>query len=1219
MQNDINDLKPENPDHSDNALFVSQEGFRHLFDSLINGCAYCRIIYEKGVAVDFIHEAVNPAFSKLTGLKEVVGKKASEVLPTLHESNPELLERFARVAESGIADRFEIHIKALNAWHDISAFSCSKGEFFGVFEDITARKETEHKLKESEDRFRKLFERHAAIKLLIHACTGAIIDANPAAARFYGWSVEELRQMQIGQINLLPTEEIKKNLEKISASEQQQFCFRHRRADNSVCDVEVFCNKIEIAGDELIYAIIHDITDRNQAEQKLKESEERFRKLFESHSAIQLVTDPDTGAIVDANPAAAKFYGWSVEELRKMKTEQLSINSPQTVKINLENIRSSEQSRLFFCHRRVDDSVRDVEVFSNKIEIAGKELLYSIIHDVTERKLAEKKLTDSEVRFRTLFESNSAIKLLIDHATGAIIDANPKAAEFYGWSVDKLRKLKIEQLSILSPATVKENLKKISSSEQNSFLFRHRRADNSLCDVEVFSNKVTIEGKELLYTIIHDITDRKLAEEKLRESEERFRHLFENHSAIKMLINPDTGNIVDANPAAAKFYGWSIEELRQMQMQQINILPPEAVKKEMEKCKLAKRNHFEFRHKRKDGSIRDVEVLSSGIKIAGRILLYSIIHDDTERKRLEIITEFRLHLFKMAESHSVTELIQATLDKAERVTESSIGFCHLIMDDNAPSIEIWSTNTIKINSRMKGHRRGGHPSLDRSVLWADALRERKAVIHNDYSAFWPKHGGPDTHPGITRTLVVPVMKGKNVMAMLGVANKPFLYDEEDIRWVNALANIASDIIDTKLAGAREKKTLEALIQSQKMEIVGRLTGGIAHDFSNMLCVILGYTEMALKDITPELPIHANLEAIHTAATRSADLSQKLLAFARNKSVTPKIIELNTMVEGMITLLKRLIGEDITLLWKPESETAKVNIEPVHLDQILANLCLNARDAIENNGQITIETSLLHLDKADCVDYHLNKEAGDYVILSVTDNGHGIEKKYLPHIFEPFFTTKPVGQGTGLGLSIIYSIIKQNNGYIECESKRQKGSTFRIYLPRYKDDAGITKPAKGEPKPEIAITHGKATILLVEDEPDILVLCKEMFEQNGYTVLSASTPSDAIQLAEEHKNEINLLLSDVVLPEMSGCDLYKKLLPTISDLKALFMSGYTADVIARHEVLDKSVNFIQKPFRFKSLSIAVHETLAPPPRVVGYPERRRRRSADLTKGYQAKNN
>ena len=385
--------------------------------------------------------------------------------------------------------------------------------------------------------------------------------------------------------------------------------------------------------------------------------------------------------------------------------------------------------------------------------------------------------------------------------------------------------------------------------------------------------------------------------------------------------------------------------------------------------------------------------------------------------------------------------------------------------------------------------------------------------------------------------------------------------------------------------------MDALIHSQKMAIFGQLTGGIAHDFSNMLCVILGYTEMALENVVPELPLHTDLQAIHNAATRSADLSKQLLSFARGTCVTPKILPLNYMVEGMITLLRRLITENITLDWIPGKEAAKVRIDPIHLDQILANLCVNARDAMKGSGRITFGTSLIHLNQTDCNACHNNKGPGDYVMLSFSDNGSGIDKINLSHIFEPFFTTKEAGKGTGLGLSIIHSIVKQNNGYIECKSSRTKGTTFKVYLPRYEDTFDV---AENERNPELAHSHCNATILLVEDEPDILTLCKEMFEQNGYTVLSAASPKEAIRLADQHKDKIDLLLSDVVLPEMSGCDLYKKLLPTISDLKALFMSGYTPDVIASHGFLNDRVNFIQKPFRFKSLSVAVHETLASVP-------------------------
>ncbi|MEI7825833.1 MAG: ATP-binding protein, partial [Chlorobiaceae bacterium] len=728
-------------------------------------------------------------------------------------------------------------------------------------------------------------------------------------------------------------------------------------------------------------------------------------------------------------------------------------------------------------------------------------------------------------------------------------------------------------------------------------------------DVEFISYVYTVGDEKAIQCTIRDITYQKQLREyekrqfqneekekrsaELQESEERFRKLFESHTAIQLILDPEIGSIVDANQAAAKFYGWRVEELRQMKIEQLSILSPETVKKNLEKICSSEQNHFFFSHRRKEGSPRNVEVFSNIIETSGKKLLYAIIHDITERKKLEAINAIRRRLFKRAELHSVEALLRATLDEAEELTESSIGFCCLLMDETTvPSLEVWSTNSIKKSNLMKRYK-GDQSLLNKSGIWADAQQEQKAVIHNDYKALMKLRGTPNEHTGFTRTLVVPVMKGKRVIAYMGVGNKYFPYDEDDIRWVTALADIANTVIDSKLAKVSEKKTLDALIQSQKMEIVGQLTGGIAHDFGNMLCVILGYTEMALKEVVPELPLHADLVAIHNAATRSADLSQKLLTFARNKSVTPKILPLNKMVEGMVSLLQRLIGKQITLTWIPDSEPAKVRIDPVHLDQILANLCVNGRDAIEKNGHITIETSHRSLNQADCTSGNNSKEPGEYVILTVTDNGSGIAKKDLPHIFEPFFTTKAAEKGTGLGLSIIQSIVNQNHGYIECESTRKQGTSFTVYLPRYE---GVEESTESAPPPEPAASHSTATILLVEDEPDILLLCKEMFEDNGYTVLAAATPTEAIQLAEQHREKINLLLSDVVLPEMTGCDLYKKLLPTISDLKALFMSGYTPDVIASQGLFDEKIGFIQKPFRFKSLSLAVHETLAslPPP-------------------------
>jgi PAS domain S-box-containing protein len=386
-----------------------------------------------------------------------------------------------------------------------------------------------------------------------------------------------------------------------------------------------------------------------------------------------------------------------------------------------------------------------------------------------------------------------------------------------------------------------------------------------------------------------------------------------------------------------------------------------------------------------------------------------------------------------------------------------------------------------------------------------------------------------------------------------------------------------------LSGRKQLET--QLIQAQKMQSVGQLAGGVAHDFNNMLSVIIGNTEMALNKVAPSEPLHKALQNILNAGRRSADLTRQLLAFARKQNVTPKILDLNETVESMLKMLRRLIGEDIDLAWLPNSTLWPVKMDPNQIDQILANLCVNARDAITGGGKVTIKTENTVLDHAYCT-YHADFVPGDYVLLSVSDNGCGMDKRTLSNIFEPFFTTKEVGQGTGLGLSMVYGIVKQNNGFINVYSEPLQGTTFKIYLPRYAGKAvQIQKEDMAEP-----LQRGNEIILLVEDEPTILEMTATMLESLGYTVLTAGRPSEAIRLAGEHDSEINLLLTDVVMPEMNGRDLAQNMLPLYPQIKHLFMSGYTANVIAHQGVLDEGVHFIQKPFSVNDLATKVREAL-----------------------------
>lgn len=382
-----------------------------------------------------------------------------------------------------------------------------------------------------------------------------------------------------------------------------------------------------------------------------------------------------------------------------------------------------------------------------------------------------------------------------------------------------------------------------------------------------------------------------------------------------------------------------------------------------------------------------------------------------------------------------------------------------------------------------------------------------------------------------------------------------------------------------------KRLQEQLLQSQKMESVGQLAGGLAHDFNNMLGVIVGNAELAMESLDPAEPVHAELSEICKAARRSADLTQQLLAFARKQPIVPVVLKLNETVAKMLKMLHRLIGENIDLQWRPGKKIWPIKMDPSQIDQVMTNLCVNARDAIADVGKISIETENTHFDDAFCHD-HPVFVAGDYVRLRVRDDGCGMQPQVIAKVFEPFFTTKSTGNGTGLGLAMVYGIVKQNGGFIDVASTAGHGSTFDIYLPR-EPDADTESPHE---EMEATETVSDTTILVVDDEPAILRLTTTMLQRMGYTVLSASSPDAAIRLADEYDDEIHLLLTDVIMPMMNGRDLAERLLVFAPKLKQLFMSGFTADIISDKGALEKGVHFIQKPFSMKGLASKLQHVL-----------------------------
>ncbi len=409
--------------------------------------------------------------------------------------------------------------------------------------------------------------------------------------------------------------------------------------------------------------------------------------------------------------------------------------------------------------------------------------------------------------------------------------------------------------------------------------------------------------------------------------------------------------------------------------------------------------------------------------------------------------------------------------------------------------------------------------------------------------------------------------------------------EDDKGNVTGLRGVIMDITSSKLAEEERDKLQAQLNQAQKMESIGRLAGGVAHDYNNKLFVIIGYTEMAMRKMASDDPLQKDLKEIYNSAWRSADITRQLLAFARKQTISPKVLNLNETVEGMLKMLRRLIGEDIDLVWLPGKHPDPVRVDPSQIDQILANLCVNARDAIGGVGRITIETDNVRLDEEYCAD-RPGFKSGGFVMLAVKDDGCGMDKETMDNVFEPFFTTKSVGEGTGLGLATVYGIVKQNNGFIDVHSEPSKGAAFRIYLPRHE---GESPRFTVRDETETPLARGE-TVLIVEDEAPVLKLAKIILDRLGYTVLDAATPSRALVLAEEHAGEISLLITDVVMPEMNGRDLADQLRGICHGLKVLFMSGYTANTIAHRGVLDEGMNFIQKPFSKRDLAVKVREAL-----------------------------
>ena len=757
-----------------------------------------------------------------------------------------------------------------------------------------------------------------------------------------------------------------------------------------------------------------------------------------------------------------------------------------------------------------------------------------------ELRRTQEKLDASRTRYFDLYDLAPVGYVTISE-TGLILEANITAANLLGIARDDLVKLRFSRFILNEYQGTFYLLRKqiLETSEPQSCELQMARQGGAPFWARLEATTVRDEsGAPENRLVLSDITESKLAEVALRRSEAKLEKIVSNIGDVVALIDQD-GITRYKSPNIERLFGWKpTEVVGRDVLSNVHPEDKELVKNFFDTL-LSEPNATgttEYRYQCRDGSYRWIEF--TGVNLLHDPDLNGLLgdyHDLSKRKQAGAERELlAMAIAQAAEIVLITDAL-GDIEYVNPAFESLTGYTREEVIGRNPRF-------LKSGQQDVAFYREMWATLTRGKIWQGTLVDRK------------KDG-------------------------------TFITMETSISPVHDSAGTIVNYVAAKRDITLELSLRAQFDQAQKMESVGRLAGGVAHDFNNMLGVILGYTELALEQVGPAHPIFDDLQEIRNAAERSADLTRQLLAFSRQRTRAPKVLDLSETIAGMLKMLGRLIGEDIKLVFDPGKNLWPTKIDPSQLDQILVNLCVNARDAITDIGRITIEIGNSKFDEEFCAS-HAGFLPGEYVGVSVTDTGSGMDKATLAHIFEPFFTTKEMGKGTGLGLATVYGIVKQNRGFINVYSEVGEGTRFTIYLSRHVGDEA-QKNAEEKASPD---ERGRETILLVEDEPAILSMTKVLLERQGYIVLAASTPDQAIGIAKEHANAIHLLMTDVVMPEMNGRELAKTLQELYPGLQLLFMSGYTANVIDHHGVLDSDVCFIQKPFSMHDLFAMIRKAL-----------------------------
>lgn len=759
-----------------------------------------------------------------------------------------------------------------------------------------------------------------------------------------------------------------------------------------------------------------------------------------------------------------------------------------------------------------------------------------------------KRVWNNDESFRAIFENANDGFLIASASDRKFVEANKNMCLMLGYTLAEIRALGVEDIHPRQdlPRVIEAFEQQVRGELSVAEALPVLRKDGTVFYADISTAQIIVEGQPYALGSFRDITERLQVQADLRESEELFRSLFENAPIGLSVVGLDD-RLLRVNPALCNFLGYSNDELLARTVSEITH-PDYRELEASNKSSILDDSQQSFQMEKR--------YLHADGRIVWGQLSVSPLNDDEGNIRYFLGQLEDINTRKQAE---------------DELKESEAKF-RMLFDQANDGIFVLDLKGNFIDLNQTAHERLGYTKEEMLAMSVSELDPP------EFAARVPARMEKIRQEG--KAIFESAHLRKDGTAMPVEVNSRVI----DFRGQKVLFSVIRDITERQVAELEKEKLQAQLMQAGKMEAVGRLAGGVAHDFNNMLGAILGNAELAMMETREEDPIYDNLQEITQAARRSADLTRQLLAFARKQSINQQVMDLNARVTGMLKMVERLVGEDIKLSWKPGPDLAPVKMDPTQVDQLLINLAVNARDAIEGVGIIAIETETVVLDEAFCRD-HIGSIPGDYVELEVSDDGRGMGKEALDQLFQPFFTTKEIGQGTGLGLAMVYGIVKQNAGFISVYSEPGEGTTFRIYLPAARGEAETQLQVKPEKS-----AGGTETILIVEDERAILDIATRVLEESGYTVLAAATPGEAIDLVSGYAGPVHLVITDVIMPGMNGKDLRDQVRARLPDIKVLFMSGYTADVINQRGVLDDDIDFLQKPFSISSLKEMVREVL-----------------------------